>query len=196
MFIVFVGPPGVGKGTQCRLLTKELGLLHLSTGEVLRQAIHDQNELGREAARYIDQGKLVPDATMIDLIDDQVTSSDSNVNGCLLDGFPRTLVQAKAFEQLLGKRNEKILVAIQLLADRDEVLKRLGARAGQEGRSDDDPETIVRRLEIFDQQTAPIVEYYRDRELLGEIDGFGKPKEVHARVFRCVQQAIDNSQNG
>ena len=196
MFIVFVGPPGVGKGTQCRLLAKELGLLHLSTGEVLRQAIQDGNELGQEAARYIDQGRLVPDATMIDLIDDQVTSAENELSGCLLDGFPRTLVQAEAFEQLLAKRNEQILIAIQLLAARDEVLKRLSARAELEGRSDDDPSTIMRRLEIFDQQTAPIVEFYRDRELLGEIDGIGKPEEVHSRVIQCVQQAVARTENG
>ena len=189
MYIVFVGPPGVGKGTQCRLLAKELRLLHLSTGEVLRQAIQDQNELGKEAAQYIDHGQLVPDGMMIDLIDERVTSSNNQMEGCLLDGFPRTLVQAEAFEHLLSKRDEQILVAIQLMADRDEVLKRLSFRAEQENRTDDDPETIKRRLEIFDQQSAPIVEFYRERELLGQIDGIGKPIEVHARVLECVRSA-------
>ena len=163
-------------------------MLHLSTGEVLRQAIQDQNELGRKAADYIDDGRLVPDDVMINLIDEQ---SAGHEHGCLLDGFPRTLVQAEAFEDLLEKRQQELLIVIQLIADREEVLQRLGARSQIEGRSDDDPETITRRLAIFDKQTAPIVEFYRKRGLLAEIDGIGRPEEVHVRVLGRVREAIE-----
>lgn len=191
MFIVFVGPPGVGKGTQCRLLAKELELLHLSTGEVLRKAIQDDTELGQKAANYIDHGKLVPDEVMIDLIDDRVTSSENEISGCLLDGFPRTLVQAKALDLLLQKRGDKLAVVIELLADRTEVLKRLAARAALEGRSDDDPETIARRLKIFDKQTGPIVDFYHEQGKLRRIDGIGTPEAVFARVVGCVRDFTD-----
>ncbi|MCA9214743.1 MAG: adenylate kinase [Planctomycetales bacterium] len=188
MFIVFVGPPGVGKGTQCRLLAQKLDLLHLSTGEVLRQAIQDENELGKKAAQYIDDGRLVPDDIMVKLIDEQAIGRK---HGCLLDGFPRTLVQAEALDQLLRKRQQELLIVVQLLADREEVLSRLSARARIESRSDDSPATIERRLEIFDRQTAPIVEFYRNCGLLAEINGIGKPEEVHVRVLDRVREAID-----
>jgi adenylate kinase len=191
MFIVFVGPPGVGKGTQCRLLAKELGLLHLSTGEVLRKAIQDRTDLGSKAAAYIDLGQLVPDDVMIDLIDDRVTSSDNELTGCLLDGFPRTLVQAEALDLLLQKRGDRLAVAIELMADRDVILKRLSARAKVEGRSDDDPETISRRLKVFDKQTAPIVGFYQEQGKLRRIDGNGSPESVHARVLDCVRELTD-----
>ena len=129
MFVVFVGPPGVGKGTQSALLRKHFGIEHLSTGEILRQAISDGTELGQKAKAFIDVGRLVPDEVMIDLIDDRLGCDEQPSKGCLLDGFPRTINQAKALDLILAKFEKSISIVILLTADRSELLRRLSARA-------------------------------------------------------------------
>lgn len=182
MFVVFVGPPGVGKGTQAALLREHLQIGHLSTGEVLRQLIFDDTPLGKTAKAFIDIGKLVPDHVMIDLVDDRL----ENQEGCLLDGFPRTITQAKALDVILAKGEKEVSIVIRLTADRAELIRRLSMRAC-EGRSDDsDLETIRRRLEIFDSRTAPLIEFYRRQGKLAEVDGIGTPPEVFARVLAAM----------
>ena len=185
MLIVFVGPPGVGKGTQCALLRDRLKLTHLSTGEILRKAIEDKTPLGETANKFINDGKLVPDEIMIDLIDERLFSGN-RLGDWLLDGFPRTLPQAVALDNLLAKHSAKIDVVLELVADHDEVRSRLMQRAKDEGRKDDDPITVQRRLLIFAKQTAPIVEHYSNQGVLRKIDGIGTPEEVHQRVLASI----------
>ena len=187
MFIVFVGPPGVGKGTQCRLLREHFELTHLSTGEILRQAISDGTDLGAEAKKFINDGQLVPDQIMIDLIDERLFR-DSQPRDCLLDGYPRTIEQAEALDELLENHGASITVVIELVADREEIRNRIIQRARNEGRADDDPITVQRRLLIYEKQTAPIVEYYRKQGKLQKIDGIGDPQEVFQRIIDFLNQ--------
>jgi adenylate kinase len=192
MFIVFVGPPGVGKGTQCRLLSSRLGLDHVSTGDLLRKAISDGTELGRQSKQYIERGRLVPDEVIIDMIDDYLRDHECAA-GYLFDGFPRNILQAEALDCLLAKRDEAIDLVIQLTAAPEEILNRLAIRAQSESRPDDKPETIRQRLEIYQQQTHRIVEYYDKQEKLRPIDGLGTPEEVFQRILTCVRTVATKS---
>ncbi len=183
MRLVFIGPPGVGKGTQSERLVRHLGIIHLSTGEMLRSACAEQTELGKQADRYMDSGELVPDELMLDLVSERLTADDCR-QGYLLDGFPRTLGQAKALDTILDSRGTPLDLVLELTADADELIRRLAAR----GRKDDQPEIVRRRLEEYERQTAPLSEYYSRRNLLRTVDGRGTPDEV----FQRVKAVIDN----
>jgi adenylate kinase len=186
MFVIFVGPPGVGKGTQCRLLSSRLHLKHISTGDILRRAITEGTELGRLSKHYIEQGKLVPDEIMVDLIDDYLSVDDFS-SGHLLDGFPRTLLQAEALDWLLAKRDLAVDVVVELYAEPEEILSRLEGRAKAEARSDDNPVTIKHRLEVFRQTTERILDYYQKQGKLRRVNGLGTPEEVYQRVVACLK---------
>lgn len=187
MLIVFIGPPGSGKGTQAKRLLEYLSISHLSTGELLREAKATGSDLGKLAAQYMDQGRLVPDSLVVEMVDEKLREPQF-AKGCLFDGFPRTLAQARALDQSLEKRGTPLTLVLELRADQDELVNRMLKRAAQEGRADDNPQTIAHRFEVYRQQTEPLIDYYRFKENLSIIDGMGTPDQVFERIKTAVEK--------
>ncbi|MBM97526.1 MAG: adenylate kinase [Planctomycetaceae bacterium] len=185
MLVIFVGPPGTGKGTQSKRLIRYLDAVHLSTGDMLRAEIEKGTELGKKARTFMDQGQLVPCEIMVNMIATRLQELPVDAN-FLLDGFPRTIHQAEELDTMLGEMDRCIAHVFALETDRDELRRRLIERAREEGRPDDTPETVSRRLEIYDAQTSPLIEYYQKLSLLRVIDGMGTPDEVFARIERAL----------
>ena len=177
MRIVFLGPPGAGKGTQSALLVRRLRIPHLSTGDMLRQALIDGTDLGKRADQFMSRGELVPDSVVLGLIADRLDAPDCEM-GCLFDGFPRTVQQAEALDQVLSKRGTPLDLVLALDVDETELYDRLIQR----GRLDDRPEVIQERFKTYVAQTRPLFEYYADRKLLAPIDGAGTPDQVFKRI--------------
>ena len=187
MWIVFLGPPGAGKGTQTSRLVQYLNVPQLSTGEMLREAIQEGTSVGIMAAQYMDKGQLVPDPTVMKIVEDRLEKPDS-ANGCLFDGFPRTTVQAKALDELLLKKGQKLDVAIELYGNEPELVNRMLKRATQQGRSDDNLTTIEQRMEVYRRQTSPLVNYYQQQGVLQRVDAMRAPNEVFEDIKRCVDE--------
>lgn len=185
MFIVFVGPPGAGKGTQARRLVEYLSIPHLSTGDILRQAKKQDSVVGRMAASYMDHGRLVPDRIIMEIVRLRLQEPDC-FNGCLFDGYPRTLEQARSLDEELGKRSSGVSAAIELRVDEQELTRRMLDRAKVEQRVDDTPETIRERMRVYHSQTEPILSYYKSHGLLDVVDGMGTPDEVARQIRECV----------
>jgi adenylate kinase len=185
MRIVFIGPPGAGKGTQSARLTELLDVPHLSTGEMLREAVRDQTRVGKLAEEYMSTGRLVPDPVVVEIVGERLTHPDCD-RGCLFDGFPRTIGQAKALDASLNDAGTPLDLALELRLDEAELVKRLMAR----GRIDDEATTIQRRFKDFMVQTAPLLDYYRGRGLLKTVDANGTPDEVSARIQDALGQRI------
>lgn len=186
MFVVFLGPPGVGKGTQAKRLVAELGIPHISTGDMLRDEMQRKTELGSKAASYINEGKLVPNDVIIEMVCHRISQSDC-AKGCLLDGFPRTVEQAEAMDKFLAQSGRSISVVLRLVVAEEELRKRLVERAKCEGRADDTPETITERFRVYEQSTAPVVGYYRERRLLRDINGEQTPDDVFKTIFGIIR---------
>jgi len=187
MLIVFIGPPGSGKGTQCKRLIEYLHIPHFSTGDLLREAKAKGTALGKLAAQYMDQGRLVPDPLVQAMVGEKLNEPEL-AGGCLFDGFPRTVPQARALDEELAKRGTPLDLVLELRADEEELIQRMLRRSAEEKRADDNPLTIAHRLEVFRQQTAPLIDYYRFREVLAVIDAMGTPEEV----FQRIKAAIDS----
>lgn len=185
MFVVFVGPPGVGKGTQCKRLGDYLDIPHLSTGEIFRQAVSNGTGFGKQAAEYLEQGRLVPDELVVNIVNQRLDRPDCR-SGCLLDGFPRTVAQAAALDAYFDGRAVLLDLVLQLHAPKEELQLRMLQRAETEQRSDDNAETIARRMEVYFRETEPLVKYYSDRGVLAAVDGMGTPDEVFARIKQAV----------
>lgn len=183
MHIVIFGPPGAGKGTQGVRLAEKLNVTHLATGDMLRSEIAAGSELGSTAKRYTDRGDLVPDNVIIDMIRSRLTESD----GFILDGFPRTIGQARALDEALDEAGISLDRAVYFNVDRDELVKRLLIRASEQGRSDDTPETIERRMNVYQEQTLPVLDHYRSSGRIVEIDGMGTPDDVFERLYSAVK---------
>ncbi len=181
MRIVFLGPPGAGKGTQAQLLRDHLGIAHLSTGEMLREADEAGTPLGREAGNRMRAGQLVPDDVVIGVVADRLGHRDC-ARGCLFDGFPRTVPQAKALDEMLAARKTPLDLVLALDVTPERLVDRLLAR----GRMDDNRETIEERFRQYDQLTEPLLDYYRQRGVLQMIDGEGTPDEVFDRTQRAL----------
>src|SRR5262245_6239895 len=187
MLIVFIGPPGSGKGTQAKRLLDYLGICHLSTGELLREAKASGSALGKLAARYMDQGRLVPDGLVQEMVTEKLRDPKYTA-GVLFDGFPRTLAQARSLDESLEIRGTPLDLVLELRADHDELRNRMLRRAAQEGRADDNPQTITHRMEVFRQQTSPLIDYYRFKGILTVIDAMGTPDEVFERIKVAVEK--------
>ncbi len=180
-----MGPPGVGKGTQAKLLSKKLNVIHLSTGEILRGEIQKNTKVGKIAKSYIDQGNLVPDDFILKIISKQVSTNVAN-EGYLFDGFPRTIPQAVGFDKLLTEIGYNLNVAINLTANEDELIKRILERGKISGRSDEAIDIVKKRQKIYWKQTAPLVKYYQNKNILKNIDGIGSVEEVTKKILKVI----------
>ncbi|QDU58250.1 adenylate kinase [Aeoliella mucimassa] len=181
MRIVFLGPPGAGKGTQAKRVCQELGVAHLSTGEMLRKERERRTELGLLVADYLDNGQLVPDQMVLDIVADRIEMDDCKP-GCIFDGFPRTLHQAEAFDRLLDSRNTPLDVVVELVIEQGELLQRLMKR----GRGDDNMATIRQRLRSYENQTEPLVNYYSNRKILRSVDASGSMEDVFQSLLAAI----------
>ena len=187
MLIVFIGPPGSGKGTQSKRLVERFRIPHMSTGELLRSAKQQNSPVGRLAAQYMDAGKLVPDPIVLSLVGEEL-SRQEYARGCLFDGFPRTVQQAESLDAALAERGTPLCVVIELKADEGELMRRMLDRAHKEGRADDNPATIQQRMDVYNRQTAPLLDYYRGQGKLLTVDGLGSPDDVFDRICRGIEQ--------
>jgi adenylate kinase len=185
MLIVFIGPPGAGKGTQSKRLLSYLGIPHLSTGELLREAKRGDTSVGRLAAQYMDDGRLVPDPLVLKMVGEKLQEPAFG-RGCMFDGFPRTLQQAVSLDESLEHRGTPLSLVIELKADENELISRMLKRAAAEKRVDDNPQTIAQRMEVYRKQTAPLLEYYRQQGKLVSVDALGSPDEVFGRIKQAV----------
>jgi adenylate kinase len=184
MRIVFLGPPGSGKGTQAQKLKDYLRVAHLSTGEMLRDADQAGTPLGREAARFMNAGQLVPDNVVVGIVVERLGKKDCS-RGCLFDGFPRTVPQAEALDRLLAERDMPLDLVLALDVPEALLVERLLSR----GRQDDDPETIHERFRQYNRLTEPVLDYYRGRGILRQISAEGTPDEVFAKIRAAVDAA-------
>lgn len=182
MRIIILGAPGAGKGTQAVFIAQNYGVPHISTGEILRQAVADRTEIGQRAKEYMDRGDLVPDHILIDLVRGRIAQDDC-VAGFLLDGFPRTLEQAEALSKLLTEVEKPLTHVLELKVPDEVLMERIRNRAGQgSGRSDDNDEVVSRRLKVYWEQTAPVSRYYSDNGCLVVVDGLGTVEQVQQRI--------------
>ncbi len=185
MRLIFLGPPGSGKGTQAKLLAERLGVPAISTGDMLRDAVRRGTPLGRRAQAIMEAGELVPDDLVIGLVQERTALPDAR-NGFLLDGFPRTIEQAKALDRILEGNAASVDGVINLLVPEGTLVERLLGRAALEGRSDDRRETVAERLRVYREKTAPLVEHYRNLGVLYDVDGSGSVEEVAGRIDRAL----------
>ena len=214
MKIIMLGAPGAGKGTQAKMLAEKYGIPHVSTGDIFRANIKNQTELGMEAKKYIDQGLLVPDELTVKILLDRVAKDDCK-NGYVLDGFPRTIPQAEVLDKAVSELNESIDFAINVDVKDENIIRRMSGRRAclkcgatyhiehippkQEGicdtcgselvlRDDDKPETVKKRLEVYHEQTQPLIDYYNKKGILREVDGSQDMKDV----FNAIVSILGN----
>jgi adenylate kinase len=213
--VVLVGPPGAGKGTQAQLIAARLQIPHVSTGDIFRENVSEMTELGRQAKTFMNAGDLVPDAITVAMVRDRLAKPDAHA-GFVLDGFPRTLIQAEQLQNTLAELDENLDVVLEMKPDDEELVRRLSGRRTCQGcgriwhvdydptsvnnqcdecgsslsqRDDDRPETIRRRLEVYREQTEPLVQFYADLGLLAVIDAVGTVDEVTLRAVQALREA-------
>lgn len=189
-YVVLMGAPGAGKGTQAKLLEKSLGLPQVATGDLFRHNLKHETELGKLAKTYMDKGELVPDEVTVAMVRDRLSQADC-ANGAILDGFPRNTVQADTLEELLEEFNGHINVVPFISVDQDVLIGRLLNRAELEGRADDNEETIRVRMEVYHAQTAPLLDYYREKGLLATVNGEQSVDEVQSDLQALIRSKMD-----
>jgi adenylate kinase len=214
--IVLLGPPGAGKGTQAKLLGEKFAACQISTGDILRKAVAEKTPIGREAAQYIDRGALVPDDVIVKLVAERLKHEDCKT-GFILDGFPRTIAQAESLDAILKEMRLSLNRVLSVQVPRAVIIERLAGRRSCRScsalshtvfnpprkadvcdhcggelyqRHDDEEDTVANRLKIYEKQTAPLVDYYRDRNLLREVDGVGAIDEIRARVVSALGDVV------
>jgi len=188
--LILLGPPGAGKGTQAEKLAAELKVPHVSTGVILREAAEQGTELGKKAKAIMDAGELVSDDIMLGIIRDRLQAKDCE-NGYILDGFPRTIPQAEALDQLLSQRAEPPVVIAFLSLDEEELRRRIAGRRSEVTRSDDAEETVLSRFQVYQEKTRPLLDYYGDRAR--PIDGKGSVPEIFQRLTELLKVAAGRS---
>ncbi len=190
MDLILFGPPGAGKGTQAKVLQDERGLVQLSTGDMLRAAVAAGTELGRKSKEIMDRGDLVPDDLVVGIIAERLEKPDC-AEGVIFDGFPRTVAQAKALDAMLAGRGRKIDSVIELKVDDEAMVGRMESRVKENpgaARADDNPETLRKRLKVYHQNTAPLLDFYRDQDKLVTLDGMAPIADVSAAVRQVVRR--------
>lgn len=188
--IIISGAPGCGKGTQSELIIEKYGLKHFSTGELLRNEINEKTELGLEAEKFIVNGNLVPDEMIINILKSAIEKVPADANGILLDGFPRTVAQAEALEILMDGMSKPITLMVDLEVPRKELINRLVTRGETSGRSDDNLETIKKRLEVYELKTAPVSVFYQSLHKISKIDGMGTVDEIFSRIATVLDAKL------
>jgi adenylate kinase len=185
MRLVLLGAPGSGKGTQAARLKQHLQVPHISTGDLLRAEVAAGSKLGLEAKEVMAAGKLVSDEILLGMLEDRFSRPDTG-NGFILDGYPRNLAQAAALDQMLERLGTPMDCAVQLEVPNELLVERIAGRAKAEGRADDSPESVRTRLKVYDEQTAPVVEFYRQHGQLTIVDGVGSLDEVFTRIVEAI----------
>ena len=180
--IIICGAPGCGKGTQSDLIVEKYKLKHLSTGDLLRKEIAEKSELGKTAESYISKGNLVPDEMIINILSKNIEAFDNDINGMILDGFPRTVAQAEALQSMLSNNGKEISILLDLDVEKDELIDRLLKRGQTSGRSDDNMETIQKRLKVYELQTAPVSDFYKNLNKYAAVNGMGSVDEIFERI--------------
>ena len=183
--LLLIGAPGAGKGTQAEKLAEAFQIPAISTGDIFRHNVKNETELGKQAKAFMDRGEYVPDSLTNALVRDRLSHADA-IEGFLLDGYPRTADQVVELDDILGEQGNKLDVVVQLTADTDEVVRRLLNRAIEQGRADDTEDVIRRRLEVYEEQTAPLTDTYAARGLVVMIDGLGEVAEVTGRILAAL----------
>ena len=185
--IVIFGAPGSGKGTQSERIVEKYGINHISTGDVLRAEIKNGTELGKTAKGYIDQGQLIPDELMIDILG-SVFDSFKDSKGVIFDGFPRTIAQSEALKKMLAERGQDVSVMVDLDVPEEELMVRLIKRGKDSGRADDNEETIKKRLHVYHSQTAPLIDWYKNEKKYQHINGLGTMEGIFAEICEAVDK--------
>jgi adenylate kinase len=187
MYLVFIGPPGAGKGTQAQRLVERLRIPHLSTGDMLRQAVQQGTELGQIAGPIMAASQLVSDELVLGIVHERLAQADCR-GGCLFDGFPRTVAQARALDELFQRTGRRLSAALELRVPDDELIRRLSGRFQEQSqpRADDRPEVVPKRLQTYRTETAPVLDYYGATHRLHTIDGLGSPDDVFARLLAAI----------
>jgi adenylate kinase len=183
--LLLIGAPGAGKGTQAEQLAATFGIPAISTGDIFRYNVKNETELGKQAKAFMDRGEYVPDSLTNDLVRDRLSQSDAK-DGFLLDGYPRTGDQVVELDSILASAGTQLDVVVLLTADTDEVVRRLLNRALEQGRADDTEDVIRRRLEVYEEQTAPLINVYAARDLVVTVDGLGEVNEVTGRILAAL----------
>jgi adenylate kinase len=185
MRLLIMGPPGAGKGTQAKFIAEHFKIPAISTGDIFRANVSQGTPLGVEAKSFMDKGEYVPDEVTNRMVRDRIDESDA-VNGFLLDGYPRTLAQVDELDGMIAFTGHRLDAVVVLACDQDEIVERLLQRAQVEGRADDTEDVVRRRQEVYAAETAPLIEIYRERGLLVEVDGMGEVSEVTQRIFDAL----------
>jgi adenylate kinase len=185
VFILILGAPGSGKGTQGKILAERLGLPKITTGDLLRAAMKDGTPLGVEAKKYYDEGKLVPDSIILGMIKDELARPEAK-DGAILDGFPRTAAQAELVDRTLAQRGQRLNYILLFDVTDEELVRRMRARAQIEGRVDDSPEAIATRLQIYQRDTAPLIAHYAQRGIVHRVPGTGTVDQISGEIKRII----------